>query len=360
MGSSRPTETPGSGESPIGSSPRAGLRGELAAAAAVVDLSQMSKGEVANLQACLNGLGYSAGEEDGIAGPITRAAASNFIEDVGARGINAPHEILSHARRKLAQGALRRSDVTVSPLGRQEADRLLKGAGHVTTAGNANVRDAFAALWAAHQQTGNPEDPDHLVATVARWFESQQVSETSENRGPWVDPIVLLGGGDPERRSPWCAYFVGCCRVVARWLWDDIADAEPFPPFKTSGGAVRTWQKASLGSGMTAAAGTAGVVMFPVSAAAGSVYARLRTSLPADDVEATLRSVWEGGSAQGHTGVVVEVVDGGLLAIGGHSSGAGHSRSRSGGRVAYEFLSPDGDESARKAWARLVGLSWVG
>lgn len=173
------------------------------------------------------------------------------------------------------------------------------------------------------------------VAFVARAFASRRVHETSPNRGPWVDDIVRIGGGNPETRPHWCGYFTACCRRVAEWSLGVDLD------YTTSGGAVRAWQRA-------------GEHLRVDKPTIGAVYHRTRTADPVSRVELAR----EGKRVAGHTGVVVDVFDdGGFVGIGGNSSGAGHSDAGRGGRVAYEVLSPSGDASARNAFARVVGFT---
>lgn len=190
----------------------------------------------------------------------------------------------------------------------------------------------LAGLWEA--------TPDSTVALIARWFLLIGVQETSQNRGPWVDAIIRIGGGNPSSAPPWCAYFVGCCRELASRL-----SAAPFG-FRPSASAVRTYLYADNKiEGST--------LEVPV----GFAFTRLRTSLPDNRVSKTLLAIWKHGEvAQGHTGIVVgKPASDRLLLISGNSSGSGHSGGR-GGRVAFEEIGPT---RGRDAWVRLVGFGGV-
>ena len=94
-------------------------------------------------------------------------------------------------------------------------------------------------LMRAEQRRIGFDDFDELVAWVAVCLLVQDIEETSQNRGPWVDVIVALGGGDPEDAAPWCARFVVACRRLAAWLWR--LDGEPGRAYPRTGSAARTW-----------------------------------------------------------------------------------------------------------------------
>jgi hypothetical protein len=252
---------------------------------------------------------YNPGAADGIYGPVTAAALHRFRADHGL--LDDPNKI----------GAI---------------DAIVMAAMHDRLAakwceqyGVTSLR--MRALVSMHSERNPRGDANWHAAEVARAFVTRGIAETSNNRGPWVDDIVRIGGGNPETRPHWCGYFAACCRRIAeRWYGAEL-------DYTTSGGAVRAWQRAGEHLRVDA----------PV---VGAVYHRTRTSDPASRV-AVAR---DGGQVPGHTGVVVELLPdgGGFVGVGGNSSGAGHSGAGRGGRVAYEVI-----RTGDKAHARLVGFT---
>ncbi len=185
----------------------------------------------------------------------------------------------------------------------------------------------------------NASHPDQLVARIAEWFLIMGVKETRQNRGPWVDVIIALGGGDVQAAPPWCAYFVGTCRLIASKL--SAFELE----FARSGSAVRTYLNAAFK-----------LQGWHKGAPIGAAFSRLRTSVDESKIDGLLEAVWAGDSAQGHTGIkIVTLPTGDALAVAGNSSGSGHSGGR-GGRVALEVVGP---VNGTAAWRRLVGFSTV-
>ena len=252
---------------------------------------------------------YDPGSADGIYGPVTAAALHRFQADHGLRGD--PNEITA-------------IDTIVMALMYDQTAAEWCARYGVTSL---RMRACVAALTTRAEHS----DANWHVAQVARVFVARGIAETSNNRGPWVDDIVRIGGGNPETRPHWCGYFAACCRRIAeRWYGAKL-------DYTTSGGAVRAWQRAGAHLRVDA----------PV---VGAVYHRTRTSDPASRVAVAL----EGGQVSGHTGVVVELLPdgGGFVGVGGNSSGAGHSGAGRGGRVAYEVI-----RTGDKAHARLVGFT---
>ena len=181
-----------------------------------------------------------------------------------------------------------------------------------------------------------------LVSLAEAWLE-QGVRETEgSNAGPDVSWLIHDGGGSPDKRPPWCAYFVSsCCRQLARCGFD-VA-------FTRTGRAVSHWQKADE---------AARILRDDVwnEDPRGLVMVRTRLSNPVSDAD----KARDGMSRQGHTGLVVGFDDGKgpggdgkrrVMLISGNSSGSGHSRVKGSGAVAREAIT-EGD----KAWERLVGF----
>ena len=252
---------------------------------------------------------YNPGAADGIYGPVTAAALHRFRADHGLDGY---------------AGEVTATDVLVMAAMHDKAAAAWCARFNVTSC---RMR-AFVSVYSER----NPrEGANWHVAEIAHAFGMRSIAETSNNRGPWVDDIVRIGGGNPETRPHWCGYFTACCRRIAeRWYGAEL-------DYTTSGGAVRAWQRAGDHLRVDA----------PV---VGAVYHRTRTSDPASRVAVAL----DGGQVPGHTGVVVELLpDGeGFVGVGGNSSGAGHSDAGRGGRVAFEVI-----RKGDKAHARLVGFT---
>ncbi len=318
------------------------------------------------LQRRLCALGYPV-VVDGDFGPVTEAAAGDLVTALGMSSLLHPAHMLAALR-----------DVEhvpyppIPPVTREDRDAAWAFWGEhglfADDEHDEDIRARFAGLYATLRK--NPQDtPDHAVAEVGWWLASQRITETPgrQNRGPWVDRLIRIGSRgtkDPVSAPPWCAYSGGAKRVIAEWA---TADLHNWPKFRTSGGAVRTWQKArELGQALRADEiaiidnrwclldGT------PIDVT-GALFARLRTSLSGSEIQHTLDRVWDGGGSQGHAGSVLSPrPTGALLCVAGNSSGSGHSRGR-GGRETYEVIDPraDGDVHGYAAYRRLVGLSWV-
>jgi len=176
-----------------------------------------------------------------------------------------------------------------------------------------------------------------LVNLAESWL-AQGVHETEgSNAGPDVSWLIHDGGGNPDSRPPWCAYFVSsCCRQIER-CGHDIE-------YTRTGRAVSHWHKAG---------DDARILPDDVWSEdpRGLVMIRTRLSKPASDAD----KARGGMKRQGHTGLVVgfdlESSPRAVLLISGNSSGHGHSRVSGGGAVAREAITEGGD-----AWARLVGF----
>jgi len=179
------------------------------------------------------------------------------------------------------------------------------------------------------------------VAWVSIWLLTQSIQEASQNRGPWVDVIVELGGGDHLKADPWCARFVTACRVLASWLRSDVAK-DKSPKFPRTGSASQLWILSS--SPLTR--GDAACMMGSI----GGAFVRSRTNKP----EWHAQVIRDGEPMPGHTGVVVDLEGNGFVGIAGNSSGSGHSKSS--GAVAVELLAPTSGHAMR-AWDRLVGVA---
>ena len=174
-----------------------------------------------------------------------------------------------------------------------------------------------------------------LVALVEAWL-SQGVRESEgSNAGPDVSWLIHDGGGSPDKRPPWCAYFVSsCCRQLER--------AGHAMRYKRIGRAVAHWQKADPADQILPrdiwTEDPRGLLM-------------VRTRLSKDHTDA--QKAREGMARQGHIAVVTGINsdERTIDLIAGNSSGAGHSKVRGSGAVARERIA-EGDQ----AWTRLVGF----
>ena len=214
-----------------------------------------------------------------------------------------------------------------------------------------DAKSGVPARWAREVAPGDDvHEINAWVAWVALRFEERNIREETQNRGAYVDAIVSIGGGNPEKAGPWCAYFVACCRRVAVWLWCETTgeDSESFR-FPTSGGAIRTWHKATERC--------EGYLVHDDDPPIGAAYHRTRTAAPVSEADEAAH----GAARNGHTGIVVELDGEQLICVGGNSSGAGHSSSSRGGRVALEVLSESKRDNpqAYEAWRRVVGYTFV-
>lgn len=288
----------------------------------------MTRDQALGLQRALAGKGYAIAC-DGVWGPISQRTLDRHL---GAHVLTGPLELLA-----LVEEAAYRTGA-IGPRTDADEDEAARWlAGHRVE--DETIAQHFAGL--RHAYPGGL-GPDALVAHVAEWLHDRPVREVRQNRGPWVDTIVRIGGGNPETAPAWCAYTVAASRRIAEWL-----HGPGFGNYWTSGGAVRTWQKfpdaqRSRGNG----------TLPPI----GAAFHRLRTSLPDADVRRTLEAAWRGDGVEGHTGTVVDYLDDGdLLCIAGNSSGSGHAGHTS-GAVAYEIVGPT---RGKAAWDRLVGFTWI-
>ena len=179
-----------------------------------------------------------------------------------------------------------------------------------------------------------PMTPQFAIVERARYFHGLVVREVGSNKGPWVEAIVRLGGA-AKAGNAWCARFVAAVMAEA-----ERVHGVELVGFRRSGAARSYWQHAPDGS-----------LIWPSNwraARPGDVFVRTRLSRPLTDA-GLLR---EGVRVQGHTGIVVEVDEGGVTCISGNSSGTGHSKVAGSGAVAYERMEPGSE-----AWQRLAGFS---
>lgn len=209
-------------------------------------------------------------------------------------------------------------------------------------------RDDLTDVWqslhhmrAEHRRLGI-YDFDELTAWVAVYLLTQGIDEVTQNRGPWVDLIVFLGGGEPTDAAPWCARFVVCCRYLASWLV--TLDGETARAYPKTGSAARTWLSTPAADRLLREEASW------LESSIGGAFVRTRTSAP----ESHRETVLSGGVMKGHTGIVVDLEGDGFVAVAGNSSGSGHSKSS--GSVAIELISPTGGHALR-AWRRLVGIA---
>jgi len=165
------------------------------------------------------------------------------------------------------------------------------------------------------------------------------ISEVSPNRGPEVDRIVELGGGQPDRAAPWCAYFVSAVLSEAVRRGIDV------PHKIRTGRAVRHWTGAETAHQID----RADIWCLPPPLVCGLIFVRTRTSKSVRQRELVLAGAQR---VAGHTGITVGLSqERGILCVAGNSSGAGHSYARGSGAVALEHY----DQSGR-GYARIVGF----
>lgn len=310
--------------------------------------------EIRALQTDLRRVGCDPGEVDGIFGALTERAVRAYqrrypnLSDSGIADLA--------TLRMLSAGVSVRAEDTAAArefCKRYGADGGVMGNPLPGLLARMRV-DALSGVvkrWArAIQPVDIEEEVNAWVAWVALQCEAAGIREELQNRGPYVDPIVRIGGGNPEKAPAWCAYFVCFCRRVAVWLWCEATGDDPDAfRFTRSGGAIRTLHKA-----WDREEGFADYDFVPMI---GAAYHRTRTGNPVSDADEAA----QGKPRQGHTGIVVEDDgDGRWICVGGNSSGAGHSSSSRGGRVALEVLSElDDDTQANAAWRRVVGYTFI-
>ena len=178
------------------------------------------------------------------------------------------------------------------------------------------------------------------IAGLASHALAVGVKEQRQNRGPRVDEIIRLGGGNPESAPPWCAYFVSAV------LEETKRRGHCLPAAVKSGRAVNHWLKAPEHFRIQ----RDDIWDIPPDQLPGLVFVRTRTSKPTSERDKVLR----GMSRTGHTGIVIGVGQTGreLVCIAGNSSGSGHSRVSGSGSVAIEVYT-----EGSKGWARMVGFS---
>lgn len=180
-----------------------------------------------------------------------------------------------------------------------------------------------------------PGAGEALVNIAEAWL-SQDVRETGgSNAGPDVSWLIHDGGGNPDDRPPWCAYFVSsCCRQLARTGFA--------VHYTTTGRAVSHWQQAPVSR-----------KMLPIEVwdqdPRGLVMVRTRLSQNAADADRARK----GKKRMGHVGLVTAIDREArtVSLVAGNSSGYGHQKISGSGAVAREIVT-EGDA----AWSRVVGF----
>lgn len=297
-----------------------------------------------------------AGPEPGDRGPVVRAL-QEYLQGqgfaLGVDGIYGPQttrcvrlwQLLRLGREYVDEGTLAACMMIVEYTQPEPEDHEAAAALIATLPPSIIAADDYDPIWPTLAQMRadcalvQPVDRDDLIAWVAVWLLTQGITEERQNRGPWVDVLIALGGGDYEAADPWCARFVAACRGLSNWLRpDELRD------YPRTGSAARTWIACPERDRLEReeAAWLAGSI--------GGAFVRSRTSAPVWHREVILR----GEPMQGHTGIVVDLEADGFTAVAGNSSGQGHSAGS--GSVALEVLSPTSGHALR-AWERLVGIA---
>ena len=93
--------------------------------------------------------------------------------------------------------------------------------------------DILREAWIHRRSSGQA-----LASLAGSWLEQGAAETDGSNAGPDVSWLIHDGGGNPDKRPPWCAYFVtSLCRQTS-----------PRRPFEVSytrtGRAVSHWMKA--------------------------------------------------------------------------------------------------------------------
>jgi hypothetical protein len=171
------------------------------------------------------------------------------------------------------------------------------------------------------------------------------VKEKGSNRGPEVDFWRVDGGGRElprgENGPPWCAYFrSSLVRELVRRGW-------PLDYAVRSGAARAHYQRAPH-THMVPYFKLIPAIARDDGALLGGALVRTRSG------KSHQRGIiLSGGRCQGHVATVVGITsDGGLLCVGGNSSGVGHSRVRGSGSAALEVYTP-----GTKHWDCIAGVS---
>lgn len=187
-----------------------------------------------------------------------------------------------------------------------------------------------------------PADADgrKALALLATDYLDLGVGEEGvQNRGKAVDDLIRKGGGPvPKGKTtegpPWCAWFVSA--LVAT-----LKDAGHEAKVPSNAGLAVNWFRHIPGS-----------IRMPDDQSdpgriePGLVFVRTRQSRPLRDREQAKRGL----PVQGHTGIVVERLPDGFIAVAGNSSGEGHDTGGT-GRVALERYAV-----GSRGWERLVGF----
>jgi hypothetical protein len=171
------------------------------------------------------------------------------------------------------------------------------------------------------------------------------VRESGSNRGAEVDYWREDGGGKTlpagESGPPWCAYFrSSLLQELRRRGWD-------LDYMVRSGAARSHYQRAPL-THLVPCHRLLSAIDHAPELLLGGAMVRSRSGKPHQrDI------ILSGGRCQGHVATVVGITnDGGLLCVGGNSSGVGHSRVRGSGSVALEVYTP-----GTKHWDCIAGVS---
>ena len=172
------------------------------------------------------------------------------------------------------------------------------------------------------------------------------VRERGNNRGAEVDFWRTDGGGKPlpnltDAGPPWCAYFrSSLVQEFHRRSW-------PLD-YTIQSGAARSHYQRAPETHRVPHHRLLWLIAHDEDVLIGGALVRSRSSRPRDR-----EIILSGGRCQGHVATVVGITDeGGLLCVGGNSSGAGHSRVRGSGSVALEVYTP-----GTRHWDCIAGVS---
>lgn len=190
-------------------------------------------------------------------------------------------------------------------------------------------------LWSSPPKPQGPSAGVALINLADAWL-AQGVHEVDgSNAGPDVSWLIHDGGGNPDVKPPWCAYFVSSlCRQLER--------AGYGMRYKRTGRAVSHWQSAK---------GSDRIAPQDVWTQRPGGLLMVRTRLSKDVSDA--QKARDGMARQGHVAIVTGIneAERTIELIAGNSSGAGHSSVPGSGSVARERIL-EGD----RAWQRLVGF----
>lgn len=190
--------------------------------------------------------------------------------------------------------------------------------------------DILREAWIHRRSSGQA-----LASLAGSWLEQGAAETEGSNAGPDVSWLIHDGGGSPDKRPPWCAYFVtSLCRQTAR--------AGFKVSYTRTGRAVSHWMKADPAQRVAR-----GDIW--EDDPRGLIFVRTRLSKPIGEVAKVHRGI----SRQGHCGIVVDIdaVNRTITCVAGNSNGWGHSDKGGRGRVAKEVITEND-----AAWQRLVGF----